>query len=222
MRRRNFLKGAAAFCFSLAAFPARGAELKSETVSSPAMIIDLERCMGCESCVVACGLRHNGAAGVFPTSVDIMEIGRYPDTRIFSFPRLCNQCDDADCIKACPSGAAFRRADGIVVTDAGLCNGCGSCVAACPFGARQADPSQGMKVVKCDFCLDRTGSGRGLPVCVEMCPAHARIFGDINSPSGEFASYLVEKRLFQLSMRKGTGGRVFYAGERRLAEMVEL
>jgi Fe-S-cluster-containing dehydrogenase component len=110
------------------------------------------------------------------------ETGDYPQVTRHAYPVLCNHCKDAPCVKACPSGAASRREDGIVITNAEQCVGCGYCVIACPYqqrtlyeGEQEYFPGQGLTVleimgrqlyplqrgtvVKCNLCMERIDEG---------------------------------------------------------------
>ncbi len=220
MKRRTFLKGAAGAGLCLVA---TGIDLGHTGASAPqyAMIIDLDRCMGCESCSVVCRLERNSPPNCFFTRLDTHEVGRYPDSRLVFVPVQCNQCSQAPCIKVCPTHAIRRTKEGIVVTDWDICDGTGACIAACPTGMRFADHRFGNRSDKCDFCIDLVREDR-LPLCVETCPSHARLFGDLAAPEGEFAEYVRQRRLFQFPAISGTQGRVFYAGSRRLAEGVKV
>lgn len=157
------------------------------------LIIDINRCTGCQSCVIACKAQNKTAVKKFNTKLIITEDGNYPDSRVVFTPVQCNQCDNPPCVPACPVKATFKLPNGIVVTDWDKCQGIGACVAACPYGARFLDPrykgQAGGKVDKCDFCLNRLEKGLQ-PACVEACSARARLFGEINAPEGEFAEYL--------------------------------
>lgn len=154
-----------------------------------AMIVDLNRCCGCQSCVVACKAQNKTAPHLFNTRVLTGEEGAYPASRALFTPIQCNQCEDPPCVPACPHHATFKLANGIVVTDWNACEASGDCVAACPYQARFLDPDRGNKSDKCDFCLERVDAGLQ-PACVEACSEKARLFGNIHQPSGEFADYL--------------------------------
>ncbi len=99
-----------------------------------AMVVDLNRCQGCRACMEACKVENNTAAGVFWMHVFRFEEGEFPDTRQSYLPRPCMHCDNAPCVKVCPVGARYKRADGLVLTDFERCIGCRYCELACPYG----------------------------------------------------------------------------------------
>ena len=158
------------------------------------MIIDINRCTGCQSCVIACKAQNKTAPDKFNTKVLAIEDGNYPDARVVFTPVQCNHCENPPCVPACPLNATFKLPNGIVVTDWDLCKSYGTCVKACPYEARFLDERHDNKVDKCDFCIERLEKGL-LPACVEACEANARLFGDLNSPKGEFAEYLKRRNL---------------------------
>lgn len=171
------------------------------------MIIDRNRCTGCQSCVVACKAQNRSAEHRFNTAVKKTEL---PNGRFIFEPSLCNHCENPPCVAACPRGATTKLENGIVANDWSRCTAEGACVAACPYGARYLDPRFGQKVDKCDFCLDRLGKGLA-PACVEGCPPRARLFGDAAAPTGEFASYLKRTDLKPRRPELGLTTRVLYA-----------
>ncbi len=153
------------------------------------MVIDLNKCNGCESCVIACKARNRTAPGSFLTRVtEVQPPPSYPFALHFK-PIQCNQCENPPCVPACPEKATYKLENGIVFTDWKRCTGLGNCVQACPYGARSLDPRFGNKADKCDFCLDRLEEGLP-PACVEHCPPGARLFGDRERPTGPLADYL--------------------------------
>ena len=168
--------------------------LASTSTPKWAMIIDVNRCTGCQSCVIACKAQNKTAADQFNTRVLSLEDGNFPEARVIFTPVQCNHCEDPRCVPACPLEATYKLPNGIVVTDWEKCESYGACVPACPYGARFLDERHGNKVDKCDFCLNRLEQGL-LPACVESCEANARVFGDLNNPTGEFAEYLKRRDL---------------------------
>ena len=146
------------------------------------MVIDLKSCVTCYACMVSCKQEHFLPPGVFWNRLLVKENGKYPNVRKVAYSVLCNHCENAPCVKACPTGATSRRDDGIVVVDSEQCVGCGSCVLACPYQQRtliedidEYFPQQGLTepemiggkvyphkpgtVVKCVFCAERIDSG---------------------------------------------------------------
>ena len=103
------------------------------------MVIDLQKCVGCNACTVACKAENNTPPGVTYHVVIEEEIGRYPNVTRRFLPRPCMQCQHPPCTSVCPVNATYKRADGVVVVDYEACIGCRYCLAACPYGARSAD-----------------------------------------------------------------------------------
>lgn len=189
------------------------------------MIIDMDRCVGCQTCVVSCQLFHSVTPGVAWNRVDAIEWGSWPQSGRAYFPHGCYHCDDPLCASVCPTGATFKRTDGIVVIDQKVCIGCGVCLTACEYGARslpkiqnwfyeqevpapyEAYRSQPIGVAqKCDFCFDRVAEGLQ-PWCVESCFCEARIFGDL-----EDAQSSVVKAIEETDLQQVIGTSVYYAG----------
>jgi tetrathionate reductase subunit B len=187
--KRNFLKTGLITLAAAACLPLDKSSLAESAPRRYAMIIDLNRCTGCQACVIACKGRNDTAPTQFNTRILLGETGHGPQAGASFRPVQCNQCENPPCVPVCPTKATFKLPNGIVVTDWNRCNGSGNCVLACPYSARFLDPRHGNRVDKCDFCLERVE--RGLtPSCVESCSPNARLFGDLNDPQGEFASYL--------------------------------
>ena len=228
--RRGFLKGV---CSVLAA----GAVIHGETASGSgekglahmgrrlAMIIDLTRCMGCQSCVSACKASKDPACLPLLTRIE-SRIVEKKDGRMrpLFVPVMCFHCENAACMRACPNGAIKRLESGMVVTDWELCSADGACIEACPYGMRFPDPGLGNRANACDLCADRLDEGL-VPACVEACPSRARLFGDLEHPEGEFATYLARaEKGGSSSLLAGPHGEaaemfhVFYVGLRGEAE----
>lgn len=149
------------------------------------MLIDLSTCIGCHACSVACKAEFDVPQGVFRDTVKYVEDGTYPAVTRHFIPILCNHCEDAPCLNACPTGAITRLSGGEVVIETSDCNLNRFCMSACPYGAIYEDPVQHV-AQKCTLCVHRTTEGRE-PACVEACPTHCRIFGDLDDPDSEIA-----------------------------------
>lgn len=182
------------------------------------MALDLERCIGCHACSVACKVENSVPLGNFRTKVyyyDFAAInpGNKQETMKRAFlPTLCMHCEDAPCLNACPTEAISRGIDGIVRVNESLCDGNRDCVAACPYGAIHFDPIA--KVAdKCDWCSHRLEADM-LPACVEVCPAEVYKFGDLNDPKSDVSVFLKknEKQLSVLKPEEKTKPSVKYRG----------
>ena len=147
------------------------------------MVIDLKRCVGCYACMIACKQEHFLPPDIFWGRLVVGETGKYPAVTKQLYPVLCNHCEEAACVKACPSGATTQREDGIVTVDYDECVGCRYCLIACPYqqrtyyadGKKEYFPGQGLTeleligkelyplqpgtVVKCNFCVERVDEG---------------------------------------------------------------
>ncbi len=159
-----------------------------------AMVIDAAKCFDCKACLIACKEENDVPAGFWRNWIRDDSQGTARRTQFQ--PGQCMQCDEPSCVAACPVGATFKRADGVVVIDPKICIGCGNCVTACPYGARYRYPAT-KKADKCDFCSHRLAQGRA-PACVETCPTKARVFGDLNDPESEAARLVKEKKTIQV------------------------
>lgn len=101
------------------------------------MVIDLKRCIGCQTCTAACKLENFIPAGVVWNRLYDYETGKYPGTVRHFVPVPCMQCKTPVCADVCPTKATTQREDGIVVIDYDKCVGCKYCEVGCPYGARQ-------------------------------------------------------------------------------------
>jgi molybdopterin-containing oxidoreductase family iron-sulfur binding subunit len=222
--RRRFLGGTATALAGLSVAP--GVFLQEVAQARPAdepvtsdvrwgMLIDTSKCAnGCNDCVTACNDEH-GLTGHGRPETDAQWI-RKVDLRdkqtghAQSLPLLCQHCEYPPCVDVCPTGASFKRADGIVLVDKHICIGCRYCKMACPYKARSfihedlqdqlphAPRGKGT-VESCTFCVHRVDNNR-TPACVEACTAenhNAMVFGDINNPDSD-----ISKQLRQHSSRQ--------------------
>lgn len=173
-------------------------------------VIDQDQCIGCHACTVACKTEHQVPLGVNRTWVKYVETGSFPDsTRNFSVMR-CNHCTDAPCVAICPTGALFKRSDGIVDFNTDICIGCKSCMQACPYDALYIDPDE-HTAQKCNYCVHRVEVGIE-PACVIVCPEQAIIAGDLDNPATKIAQLVASGTLSQRSVEQGTGPNVWYKG----------
>ncbi len=140
-----------------------------------AMVVDLRRCVGCQTCTAACKHANATPPGVQWRRVLDIETGEFPDVSRSFLPIACMHCDEPPCEEVCPTTATKKRADGLVSIDYELCIGCANCVMACPYEARSIvhepkfaygdqpiaseairfDPARINVSTKCTFCIDR-------------------------------------------------------------------
>ncbi len=185
-----------------------------------AMAIDLESCIGCHACTIACKSEHDIPIGVWRCWVKEVEKGAFPNTKREFLPVLCNQCDDAPCQNICPTKALFRRSDGIVDLDADWCIGCKSCIAACPYDQLFIDPNT-MTAEKCNFCANRLEVGLE-PACVVVCPTQCRVFGDIEDANSKIIRLTTQHPFHVRKPEYNTSPNIYYLeGSRQLLDPTE-
>jgi Fe-S-cluster-containing dehydrogenase component/formate-dependent nitrite reductase membrane component NrfD len=172
--------------------------------------IDLRKCIGCHACTIACKAEHEIPVGVNRCWVKTVESGSFPDTRRFFFPVLCNQCDQAPCVRICPTSALFKRRDGIVDLHGDSCIGCRACMEACPYDQLFIDPNT-HTAEKCNFCANRI-ENQLLPACVIVCPTECRIFGDLDDPASAVSKIVQHEAVKVRKPEKKTGPKIFYVG----------
>ena len=181
------------------------------------IVIDQERCMGCEACTVACRI-ENHTAGPW-ICVETQNVrrkdtpeGRFPALSMHFLPRLCQHCAHPPCVDACPAEALVKRPDGAVVLDEDKCDACQLCLEACPYQAILYNTEKNM-IEKCNLCRHRIDEGLE-PFCVICCEGQAMYFGDLNDPKSEVSKIICNRETFQLQPSAGTGPSVYYCRPR--------
>mgnify|MGYP002559773505 CR=1 FL=1 len=195
------------------------------------MLVNTKKCIGCYACRTACQRQNDLLPDESFIRFEEREVGKYPNVTVEHIPLQCMHCEDAPCASVCPTGAAHMGSDGIVEVDHGRCIGCLYCMAACPYNARvfnwsepERDPNwnYGDKDVpvrpkgvaeKCTLCKERTDDG-DVPMCVRVCPARARTFGDLDDPESDISKLARERvgDVHHLLEEKGTRPQLFYIG----------
>ncbi len=237
--RRKFLAAAAAGAGFVALAPGirlveiAAAKPDNEAVTARVrwgMLIDTTRCQtGCTECVSACN-KENHLGEVKKPRTDAqwirkIDLKELKTGRALSLPMMCQHCANPPCVDVCPTGASFKRADGIVLVDRHICIGCRYCMMACPYKARsfvheplteqKAAVPRGKGCVEgCTLCVHRIDQGRG-PACVEACTkaGHgAMLFGNLNDPQSEISRRLRELATVPLRADLKLDPGVRYAG----------
>lgn len=184
------------------------------------LLINLDKCSGCQACSVACKMENNVDLGVFWNRVKRMgPVGEFPDKlEMFYFPNQCMHCENPTCVEVCPTKATYQTDTGVVLVDADLCFGCQYCIWACPYEARTLDPNTKM-VQKCTMCIHLLEKGEP-PMCVYTCTTNARYAGDINDPDSEISRVLAanKDRQFKIHPEFRNNPSVVYLSPRKGAE----
>ena len=207
------------------------------------MVIDVNRCVGCQTCTVACKQANDTVPGVQWRKVIDIEFGSFPDVQRQFLVTGCQHCAEPSCVPVCPTGATFKRADGFVVMDYDLCIGCGYCAVACPYQARtivkekrwfygtstvqEAHAAHDERIgvaQKCTFCMDKVDDGleagltpgpdpEATPACAASCIAQAIKFGDFNDPGSHVSELVAERASFGLHEDLGNQPQIKYLFE---------
>ncbi|MFR9168658.1 MAG: 4Fe-4S dicluster domain-containing protein [Gordonibacter urolithinfaciens] len=200
------------------------------------MVIDTKRCVGCNAWTVACKMANNVPQDIFWTRAltdggDMMDTpaGEFPDISMRYITVSCQHCENPACAKVCPVGATYKDPEtGVVRQDYDKCIGCRMCMSACPYtgvrsfnweeprypmdfalGDADAPKHQKHVVEKCIFCYQRLARGE-TPACMDLCPARARHFGDLDDPNSEVSQLIKERSYEQLLPSEGTKPSVYY------------
>ena len=206
---------------------------------------NITRCKGYMDCVAACVKENNldrrsntqyirlfelDPGQLDPTSGNGKYYHEVPVKDKFYMGVQCYHCENAPCIKACPTKATWREPDGIVVVDYDWCIGCRYCLAACPYWGRRFNwgnpvvPEEEINrkqhylgnrmrwkgvMEKCTFCVQRTRQGK-LPACADACPTGSRVFGNLLDPDSEIRFVLQNKKVFRFKEELGTDPKFWY------------
>jgi len=178
-----------------------------------ALIIDQERCVGCEACTVACRIETSGIQGYIRVSNEDSPhkdkpAGVFPDLKLTFRPVLCNHCERPPCVEACPLEAISKKENGIVYLDEETCDGCRSCLDACPYGAIIFNPAKD-KAEKCNLCAHRIKQGQE-PFCVICCEGQALHFVDLNDQGSRVSNHIKSGNVYTLKPEAGTKPSVYY------------
>ena len=204
------------------------------------MVIDVNRCVGCQTCTIACKHANDTLPGVQWRQVIDVETGAFPDVERLFLVTGCQHCAEPPCVPVCPTGATTQRADGLVVQDYDICIGCAYCAVACLYQARtiahdqlwyygrETRQEQAVRheerlgvAQKCTFCKERVDDGlaRGLtpgvdpeatPACSAACIAQAIQFGDFKDPQSNVSVLVRDHPHFQLNAELGTDPQIKY------------
>lgn len=207
------------------------------------MTVDINRCVGCQTCTIACKHANDTVPGIQWRKVLDVESGKFPDVERLFMVVGCQHCNEPPCVPVCPTGATKQREDGLVTMDYDRCIGCASCAVACPYQARTIVHKQeyyyGEQTIqeeavahkdrfgvaqKCTFCIDRIDEGLAVglkpgvdsevtPVCAASCISAAIQFGDFNDPTSEVSRLVNERDHFQMHPELGADPQIKYLVE---------
>jgi Fe-S-cluster-containing dehydrogenase component len=173
------------------------------------MLINLNRCIGCQACQMTCKAEYNIPFGTSRCRVETVLTGNYPHLNKIFIPRLCNHCDSAPCIEACEEAALLKNQEGIVLLNESKCTGCKLCYDRCPYNAIEIHPESG-QIEKCDFCYNSRIIQNLLPVCVESCMGKAITFGDLNDKKSDISIAMLNQKLSVRYSEHPTNPSIFY------------
>jgi molybdopterin-containing oxidoreductase family iron-sulfur binding subunit len=246
--RRSFLGAAAGVA---AATVAPGVVLHTVAVANPrsepvtdavryGMLIDTSKCVdGCTACISACDQENGLNLQIKPDGesegkwdrqkavwIRKVQVQDNLTGRVSNLPLMCQHCEHPPCVDVCPTGASFKRADGIVMVDRHTCIGCRYCMMACPYKARSfihevvtekltRVPRGKGCVESCNLCAYRRDNGIASTACADACAAeghNAIVFGDLKDPESPLVKALAELPSRQLRENLALNTGVRYSG----------
>jgi phenylacetyl-CoA:acceptor oxidoreductase subunit 1 len=207
------------------------------------MVVDINRCVGCQTCTIACKHANDTQPGIQWRSVLDLEHGVFPNVQREFLVVGCQHCAEPSCVPVCPSGATKQRADGLVTMDYDICIGCGYCAVSCPYQARSIVHGKrwyfGQSTIqeetvqhedrigvaqKCTFCIERVDEALEvgadpatntdyMPACAASCIAQAITFGDYNNPESKVSQLTRDNASFQMHKELGNDPQIRYLYE---------
>jgi protein NrfC len=202
--RRQFLLGSSAL--GAAVFlPGRLLAIENTIPDSKGfLVVDLKKCQGCGTCMMACALAHSGVASYSLSRIQIQQdsFADWPDDVSMS---ICRQCQDAPCVAVCPvrpikANKPNPKEGNVRMIDPALCIGCKICLVRCPYTPSRIQWNPYLqKSQKCDLCvdtpfLDEKGGPGGTQTCVKVCPVNAISYTTKMPDQGSEDSYNVNLR----------------------------
>jgi len=169
------------------------------------MVVELDRCIGCHGCQVACKFENNIALGTSRCHTYYMgPVGEFPHLSLYYMTVHCQQCEKPSCVEVCPTGACYKSdEDGVIYIDRETCIGCQSCMRACPFHANNFNKE--LRIMdKCTLCAEVREKGE-TPACVWNCVGGALHYGDINDPDSEVSELLKENEGHVYTLKDDNG-----------------
>jgi Fe-S-cluster-containing dehydrogenase component len=173
-----------------------------------AMTMDTKRCVGCQSCVLACKAENKLPEVMFRDWIVSETRGKFPKLSQEIRSERCNHCSRPACVGACPTGASHVNKGGTVLVTPAKCSGCKACLAACPYDARTIHPEKGY-ADKCTFCLHRVEKGLQ-PACVSICPTFSLEFGDLNDENSTVSRLIKTRKHKVLKKESGLSPNLYF------------
>ena len=207
---------------------ARSPEEAASAAHRWGLLIDTSRCAeGCDACVDACrtenGWQGHDRPATDPQWIRKVTLKDKETGYVQTLPFMCQHCESPPCVDVCPTGASFKRIDGIVLVDKHICIGCRYCMMACPYKARSFihEDTTGQKayaprgkgtVEACTLCVHKIDRGDGTTACAEACKQdghQAILFGDLRDPASEISKRLASQASQQIraDLKLNTGVR---------------